>query len=59
MIISGANADAEIDKVTSAQIEDAGLEVFDRSGLSPSAAKGFKLGGSEALNYLVAARWRG
>jgi len=40
-------------------IEDAGLEVFDRSGLSPSAAKGFKLGGSEALNYLVAARWRG
>ncbi|KTE39808.1 MULTISPECIES: bifunctional 2-polyprenyl-6-hydroxyphenol methylase/3-demethylubiquinol 3-O-methyltransferase UbiG [unclassified Sphingopyxis] len=38
-------------------IEDAGLEVFDRTGLSPSAAKGFKLGGSEALNYLVAARW--
>ena len=40
-------------------IEDAGLEVFDRTGLSPSAAKGFKLGGSEALNYLVAARWPG
>jgi len=40
-----------------AMIEDAGLEVIDRSGLSPSAAKGFKLGGSEALNYLLAARW--
>ena len=39
-------------------IEDAGLEVVDRTGLSPSAAKGFKLGGSEALNYLVAARHR-
>ncbi|WP_137754255.1 bifunctional 2-polyprenyl-6-hydroxyphenol methylase/3-demethylubiquinol 3-O-methyltransferase UbiG [Sphingopyxis sp. L1A2A] len=38
-------------------LEDAGLEVVDRTGLSPSAAKGFKLGGSEALNYLVAARW--
>ena len=37
--------------------EGAGLEVIDRTGLSPSAAKGFKLGGSEALNYLVAARW--
>lgn len=37
-------------------LEGAGLEVFDRTGLSPSAAKGFKLGGSEALNYLVAAR---
>ena len=38
-------------------LEGAGLEVVDRTGLSPSAAKGFKLGGSEALNYLVAARW--
>lgn len=38
-------------------LESAGLEVIDRSGLSPSAARGFKLGGSEALNYLVAARW--
>lgn len=40
-------------------IEDAGLEVIDRTGLSPSPAKGFKLGGSEALNYLVAARHAG
>jgi 2-polyprenyl-6-hydroxyphenyl methylase/3-demethylubiquinone-9 3-methyltransferase len=40
-------------------IEDAGLEVIDRTGLSPSAAKGFKLGSSEALNYLVTARWPG
>jgi len=40
-------------------MEGAGLEVIDRTGLSPSAAKGFKLGGSEALNYLVAARWPG
>ena len=39
-------------------IEDAGLEVVDRTGLSPSPTKGFKLGGSEALNYLVAARHR-
>ena len=39
-------------------IEDAELEVVDRTGLSPSPAKGFKLGGSEALNYLVAARHR-
>ena len=38
-------------------LEGAGLQVFDRTGLSPSAARGFKLGGSEALNYLVAARW--
>ena len=38
-------------------LEGARLEVIDRTGLSPSAAKGFKLGGSEALNYLVAARW--
>ena len=38
-------------------LEDAGLEVVDRTGLSPSPATGFKLGGSEALNYLVAAHW--
>lgn len=38
-------------------LEEAGLDVIDRSGLSPSPAKGFKLGGSEALNYLVTARW--
>lgn len=38
-------------------VEEAGLEVIDRTGLAPSAAKGFKLGGSEALNYLIAARW--
>ena len=42
-----------------ALLEGAGLVVIDRSGLSPSAAKGFKLGGSEALNYLVTARWPG
>lgn len=42
-----------------ALLEGAGLEVIDRTGLSPSAAKGFKLGGSEALNYLVAARHAG
>ncbi len=42
-----------------ALIDGAGLEVVDRTGLSPSAAKGFKLGGSEALNYLVTARWPG
>lgn len=40
-----------------ALLEGAGLEVIDRTGLSPSAARGFKLGGSEALNYLVTARW--
>lgn len=40
-------------------MERAGLQVIDRSGLSPSPAKGFKLGGSEALNYLVAARHAG
>ncbi len=38
-------------------LEAAGLEVIDRSGLTPSPSKGFKLGGSEVLNYLVAARW--
>ncbi|KTE20005.1 bifunctional 3-demethylubiquinone 3-O-methyltransferase/2-octaprenyl-6-hydroxy phenol methylase [Sphingopyxis sp. H050] len=40
-------------------MEGAGLQVIDRTGLSPSPAKGFKLGGSEALNYLVAARHAG
>lgn len=40
-------------------LQDAGLEVVDRTGLSPSPSKGFKLGGSEALNYLVTARWPG
>ncbi len=40
-------------------LEGARLEVVDRTGLAPSAAQGFKLGGSEALNYLVAARWPG
>lgn len=42
-----------------ALLEGAGLEVIDRTGLSPSPAKGFKLGGSDALNYLVAARRSG
>ncbi|HMO74518.1 MAG TPA: bifunctional 2-polyprenyl-6-hydroxyphenol methylase/3-demethylubiquinol 3-O-methyltransferase UbiG [Sphingopyxis sp.] len=42
-----------------ALLEAAGLEVIDRTGLSPSPARGFKLGGSEALNYLVVARWPG
>ena len=37
----------------------AGLEVVDRTGLAPSAARGFKLGGSEALSYLLAARRAG
>ncbi len=40
-------------------LEGAGLAVIDRTGLSPSPAKGFKLGGSEALNYLIAARRAG
>lgn len=40
-------------------LESVGLEVVDRTGLSPSPAKGFKLGGSEALNYLIAARHKG
>jgi len=39
-----------------ALLEAVGLKVIDRTGLSPSPARGFKLGGSEALNYLVAAR---
>ena len=38
-------------------LEGTGLEVVDRTGLAPSAARGFKLGGSEALNYLLTARW--
>lgn len=38
-------------------LEGAGLEVVDRTGLAPSPARGFKLGGSEALNYLMTARW--
>lgn len=37
----------------------AGIEVVDRTGLAPSAARGFKLGGSEALNYLLAAQRAG
>ena len=37
----------------------AGLEVVDRTGLAPSAARGFKVGGSEALNYLLAAQRAG
>jgi 2-polyprenyl-6-hydroxyphenyl methylase/3-demethylubiquinone-9 3-methyltransferase len=40
-------------------LEGAGREAIDRTGLSPSPARGYKLGGSEALNYLIAARWRG
>jgi 2-polyprenyl-6-hydroxyphenyl methylase/3-demethylubiquinone-9 3-methyltransferase len=39
-----------------ALLEAAGLEVTDRAGLSPSAAKGFKVGGTDTLNYLMAAR---
>ncbi|MGV3730655.1 MAG: bifunctional 2-polyprenyl-6-hydroxyphenol methylase/3-demethylubiquinol 3-O-methyltransferase UbiG [Sphingopyxis sp.] len=38
-------------------LDKAGLEVIDRTGLAPSAARGFKLGGSEGLNYLMTARW--
>lgn len=33
---------------------DAGLRVIDTTALSPSIARGFRLGGSDALNYLVA-----
>lgn len=40
-------------------VEEAGLEIIDRTGLAPSAARGFKLGGSEALNYLMTARHPG
>lgn len=39
-----------------ALLEGAGLEVTDRTGLAPSLAKGFDLGGNEMLNYLIAAR---
>jgi 2-polyprenyl-6-hydroxyphenyl methylase / 3-demethylubiquinone-9 3-methyltransferase len=37
-------------------VEAAGLEVIDVSALSLSPAKGFVLGGSDALNYLMTAR---
>jgi 2-polyprenyl-6-hydroxyphenyl methylase / 3-demethylubiquinone-9 3-methyltransferase len=37
-------------------VEAAGMIVTDRCALSLSPAKGFKLGGSEALNYLLTAR---
>lgn len=39
-----------------AMVEAAGLEVSDTTALSLSPAKGFKLGGSDALNYLMTAR---
>lgn len=42
-----------------ALLEKAGLEVTDRIGLSPSLAKGFKLGDDETLNYLLSARHKG
>jgi 2-polyprenyl-6-hydroxyphenyl methylase/3-demethylubiquinone-9 3-methyltransferase len=38
-----------------ALLEDAGLRVIDRRGLSFSPAKGFVTSGNEALNYLLAA----
>ena len=37
-------------------VEAAGLAVTDVCALSLSPAKGFKLGGSDALNYLLTAR---
>ena len=37
-------------------VEAAGMEVVDTTALSLSPAKGFKLGGSDALNYLMTAR---
>ena len=37
-------------------VEAAGLEVIDTTALSLSPARGFKLGGSDALNYLMTAR---
>ena len=37
-------------------VEAAGLEVSDTTALSLSPAKGFQLGGSDALNYLMTAR---
>jgi 2-polyprenyl-6-hydroxyphenyl methylase / 3-demethylubiquinone-9 3-methyltransferase len=37
-------------------VEAAGLNVVDTTALSLSPAKGFKLGGSDALNYLMTAR---
>lgn len=42
-----------------ALVQDAGLDVTDRTGLSPSLTKGFKLGGTDTLNYLMAARHKG
>lgn len=42
-----------------ALVEAAGLVVIDRRALSPSASRGFKLGGSDALNYLMTTRWPG
>src|SRR3546814_19338696 len=41
-----------------ALLDAAGLAVTDRTGLSPSPTRGFQLGGSAALNYLIAARWQ-
>jgi 2-polyprenyl-6-hydroxyphenyl methylase / 3-demethylubiquinone-9 3-methyltransferase len=38
-------------------VEAAGLAVTDTTALSLSPAKGFKLGGSDALNYLMTAQW--
>lgn len=35
---------------------DAGLEVVDQTGLSMSPSRGFKLGGSDALNYVMTCR---
>jgi 2-polyprenyl-6-hydroxyphenyl methylase / 3-demethylubiquinone-9 3-methyltransferase len=37
-------------------VEAAGLKVIDTTPLAVSVAKGFKLGGSDALNYLMTAR---
>ncbi len=42
-----------------ALVESAGLVVTDVTGLSPSAARGFTLGGAATLNYLMAARYPG
>lgn len=39
-----------------ALLEGAGLEIVDRTGLSPSLSKGFDLSSNETLNYLIAAR---
>ncbi len=37
-------------------MNDAGLEVVDQTALSMSPSRGFKLGGSDALNYLMTCR---